>query len=581
VSRSVRYTSSPLLASKTPVGRSRFIVAAIALGFIGLGVRAAYVQVYANDFFQRQGTVRFARTLELPANRGRILDRNGLILASSVPAASIWAIPEDVDESDPSVRAQLKELAQLLDMPLSTLVTKMAEDDKTFMWLKRQLDWDLGQRIVGLGIKGIYLRKEYKRQYPEGESAAHVVGFTNVEDHGQEGMELAFDKQLAGKPGSRRVIKDRMGRVVEGVGDEVPPVDGQDLQLSIDSKVQFFAYQKLRDTVALHKAKAGSVVVLDARTGELLALANYPSYDPGKRQHLTGEQLRNRAITDTFEPGSTMKPITIGMALELGRVRNDTVIDTSPGKYALGGFTISDTHNYGALTVDGVIQKSSNIGALKVAQRMAPQEMWNVHTALGYGQKPQIAFPGAASGRLRPWKSWKPVEQATIAYGYGLSASLFQMARSYTVFSNDGRVIPATMLKVSEPPAGAQVFSPKTAELVRHMLWLAAGPGGTGQKAQTVGYSVGGKSGTARKQQGKGYAAGKYRAWFTGMAPIDNPRIIVAVMVDEPGNGVIYGGAVAAPVFSEVVQQTLRMMGVAPDMAVKPQIVANAVEEPL
>ena len=581
MSRSVRYTSSPLLASKTPVGRSRFIVAAIALGFIGLGVRAAYVQVYANDFFQRQGTVRFARTLELPANRGRILDRNGLILASSVPAASIWAIPEDVDESDPSVRAQLKELAQLLDMPLSTLVTKMAEDDKTFMWLKRQLDWDLGQRIVGLGIKGIYLRKEYKRQYPEGESAAHVVGFTNVEDHGQEGMELAFDKQLAGKPGSRRVIKDRMGRVVEGVGDEVPPVDGQDLQLSIDSKVQFFAYQKLRDTVALHKAKAGSVVVLDARTGELLALANYPSYDPGKRQHLTGEQLRNRAITDTFEPGSTMKPITIGMALELGRVRNDTVIDTSPGKYALGGFTISDTHNYGALTVDGVIQKSSNIGALKVAQRMAPQEMWNVHTALGYGQKPQIAFPGAASGRLRPWKSWKPVEQATIAYGYGLSASLFQMARSYTVFSNDGRVIPATMLKVSEPPAGAQVFSPKTAELVRHMLWLAAGPGGTGQKAQTVGYSVGGKSGTARKQQGKGYAAGKYRAWFTGMAPIDNPRIIVAVMVDEPSNGVIYGGAVAAPVFSEVVQQTLRMMGVAPDMAVKPQIVANAVEEPL
>ena len=581
MSRSVRYTSSPLLASKTPVGRSRFIVAAIALGFIALGVRAAYVQVYANDFFQRQGTVRFARTLELPANRGRILDRNGLILASSVPAASIWAIPEDVDESDPSVRAQLKELAQLLDMPLSTLVTKMAEDDKTFMWLKRQLDWDLGQRIVGLGIKGIYLRKEYKRQYPEGESAAHVVGFTNVEDHGQEGMELAFDKQLAGKPGSRRVIKDRMGRVVEGVGDEVPPVDGQDLQLSIDSKVQFFAYQKLRDTVALHKAKAGSVVVLDARTGELLALANYPSYDPGKRQHLTGEQLRNRAITDTFEPGSTMKPITIGMALELGRVRNDTVIDTSPGKYALGGFTISDTHNYGALTVDGVIQKSSNIGALKVAQRMAPQEMWNVHTALGYGQKPQIAFPGAASGRLRPWKSWKPVEQATIAYGYGLSASLFQMARSYTVFSNDGRVIPATMLKVSEPPAGAQVFSPKTAELVRHMLWLAAGPGGTGQKAQTVGYSVGGKSGTARKQQGKGYAAGKYRAWFTGMAPIDNPRIIVAVMVDEPSNGVIYGGAVAAPVFSEVVQQTLRMMGVAPDMAVKPQIVANAVEEPL
>ena len=581
MSRSVRYTSSPLLASKTPVGRSRFIVAAIALGFIGLGVRAAYVQVYANDFFQRQGTVRFARTLELPANRGRILDRNGLILASSVPAASIWAIPEDVDESDPSVRAQLKELAQLLDMPLSTLVTKMAEDDKTFMWLKRQLDWDLGQRIVGLGIKGIYLRKEYKRQYPEVESAAHVVGFTNVEDHGQEGMELAFDKQLAGKPGSRRVIKDRMGRVVEGVGDEVPPVDGQDLQLSIDSKVQFFAYQKLRDTVAVHKAKAGSVVVLDARTGELLALANYPSYDPGRRQHLTGEQLRNRAITDTFEPGSTMKPITIGLALESGRVRPETIVDTTPGRLTITGSTISDTHNYGVLTVEGVIQKSSNVGTTKIAMQLPAREMWETFSAVGFGQKPQIGFPGAVGGRLRPYKGWRPIEQATMSYGYGLSASLFQMARSYTVFANGGRVIPATMLKTGQEAVGVPVFSERTANQVRKMLQMAAGPGGTGQKAQTVGYSVGGKSGTARKQQGKGYAAGKYRAWFTGMAPIDNPRIIVAVMVDEPSNGVIYGGAVAAPVFSEVVQQTLRMMGVAPDMAVKPQIVANAVEEPL
>ena len=257
------------------------------------------------------------------------------------------------------------------------------------------------------------------------------------------------------------------------------------------------------------------------------------------------------------------------------------MIDTTPGRYSIGGFTISDTHNYGALTVDGVIQKSSNVGSLKVAQKMTAQEMWTVHSALGYGQKPQIAFPGAASGRLRPWKSWKPVEQATISYGYGLSASLFQMARSYTVFSNDGNVIPATMLKSTGRPAGTAVFSKKTAEQVRHMLWLAAGPGGTGQKAQTVGYSIGGKSGTARKQQGKGYAAGKYRAWFTGIAPIENPRVIVAVMIDEPSQGSFYGGTVAGPVFSEVVQQTLRLMGVQPDMTVKPQIVANEVEEPL
>ena len=580
-SRSVNYTSSPLLASKTPVWRSKFIVALVALGFVGLAGRAAYVQVIGNDFFQRQGEVRFARTLELPANRGRILDRNGLILASSVPAASIWAIPEDVEMAKPEVRAKLKDLARLMDMPLSTLQGKLADEDKTFVWIKRQLDWDVGQQITALGLKGIYLRKEYKRQYPEGEAAAHVVGFTNVEDHGQEGMELAFDKDLAGKPGSRRVIKDRLGRVVEGVGAEVPPVDGKDMQLSIDSKVQFFAYQKLRDTVQAHKAKAGSVVVLDARTGEVLALANYPSYVPDKRQNLTGEQLRNRALTDVFEPGSTIKPITVGLALESGRFKPETSVDTTPGRLTITGSTISDTHNYGLLTVEGVIQKSSNVGTTKIAMQLPAQEMWETFSAVGFGQKPQIAFPGVASGRLRPYKSWRPIEQATMSYGYGLSASLFQMARSYTVFSNGGKVIPATMLKTHEAPVGVPVFSERTANQVRKMLQMAAGPGGTGQKAQTVGYSVGGKSGTARKQVGKSYASGKYRAWFTGLAPIDHPRIIVAVMVDEPSNGVIYGGAVAAPVFSEVMQQTLRMMGVAPDMAVKPLIVSNGVEESL
>ncbi len=581
MSRSVLYTSSPLLASKTPVWRSKFVVAMIGLGFVGLGARAAYVQVFGNDFFQRQGEVRFARTLELPANRGKILDRNGLILASSVPAASIWAIPEDVEHEKPEVKAKLRQLAKLMEMPFADLMAKLSDEDKTFVWVKRQLDWDVGQKIAALDIKGIYQRKEYKRQYPEGEAAAHIVGFTNVEDKGQEGMELAFNSQLAGKPGSRRVIKDRLGRVVEGVGETIPPIDGKDMQLSIDSKVQFFAYQKLRDQVALHKAKAGSVVVMDAHTGELLALANYPSYVPDKRQNLTGEQLRNRALTDVFEPGSTMKPFTIGLALESGRVKPETVIDTSPGRINITGSTISDTHNYGALTVEGVIQKSSNVGTTKLAMQMPAKEMWETFSAAGFGQKPQIGFPGAISGRLRPYKTWRPVEQATMSYGYGLSASLFQMARSYTVFANGGRVIPATLLKTDEPAVGVPVFSERTADQVRKMLQMAAGPGGTGQKAQTVGYSVGGKSGTARKQVGKSYAAGKYRAWFTGLAPVDKPRIIVAVMVDEPSAGQVYGGLVAAPVFSEVVQQTLRMMNVQPDMAVKPQIVANPVEESL
>ncbi|MDQ7957059.1 MAG: penicillin-binding protein 2 [Pseudomonadota bacterium] len=577
--RSVRYTTSPLLASKTPVWRSKFIVAAIGFGFCVLAGRAVYVQVIGNDFFQRQGTVRFERTLELPANRGRILDRNGLILASSVIAPSVWAIPEDIERGNPETTAKLRQVAKLLGMPQKDLDKKLADEDKTFVWIQRQVDEPIAKQIAALGIKGLYQTREYKRQYPEGEAAAHVVGFTNVEDHGQEGIELAFDKALGGKAGSQRVIKDRLGRVIEGVGEQIPPVDGKDIQLSIDSKVQFFAYQKLRDAVTARKAKAGSVVVLDAVTGELLALANYPSYVPDKRQNLTGEQLRNRALTDVFEPGSTMKPITVAMALEAGRVKPQTIIETSPGRYQLGGFTISDTHNYGALTVQGVIQKSSNIGALKIAQKMSPQEMWDTFTSLGYGQKPQIQFPGAVTGRLRPWKSWKPVEQATMAYGYGISASLLQMVHSYTSFAHDGQLIPMTMLKSPDMATGVRVFSPSTALEVRRMLQMAAGPGGTGPLAQTVGYSVGGKSGTAHKQVGKGYASNKYRAWFTGMAPIEKPRIIVGVMIDEPGDGRYFGGLAAAPVFSEVVQQTLRMMNVPPDLAVKPLIVTQGVDE--
>lgn len=578
MSRSIQYTSSPLLASRTPVWRSKFVVGAIALAFFGLAARAAYIQVVANDFFQRQGEVRFARTLDLPANRGRILDRNGLILASSVPAPSIWAIPEDVDMD----KAQMQRLAKLLEMPAADLAKKLDDEDKTFVWIKRQVDADVAKKITELNIKGIYQRKEYKRKYPEGEAAAHIVGFTNVEDNGQEGVELMFNKTLLGRPGMRHVIKDRLGRAVEDVGEVIPPVDGRDLQLSIDSKIQFFAYQKLRDAVLVNRAHAGSIVVLDAITGEVLALANYPSYVPDKRQNLTGEQLRNRALTDTFEPGSVMKPFTVGLALNKGRVKPSTVIDTAPGSVTIGGATIHDSHAHGALTVEQVIQVSSNVGTAKIAMQMPASDMWETFSQAGFGQKPQIEFPGVVSGRLRPAKTWRPIEQATISYGYGLSASLFQMARSYTVFSHDGQIIPATLLKNSTPAQGVSVFTPATAAEVRHMLQMAAGPGGTGPKAQTIGYSVGGKSGTAYKQVGKGYGSDgnrKYRSWFVGMAPIDSPRVIVAVMLDEPSAGKYFGGEVAAPVFSETVQQTLRMLGVQPDMAVRPQIVAAAVEE--
>jgi cell division protein FtsI (penicillin-binding protein 3) len=560
------------------VWRSKFIVAALALSFTGLAGRAAYVQVINNDFYQRQGEVRFARTLELPANRGRILDRNGLILASSVPAPSIWAIPEDVDAD----KTKLAKLAKLLEMPLAELKKKLDDEDKTFVWLKRQVEDSVAQEITALGIKGIYQRKEYKRQYPEGESIAQVVGFTNVEDKGQEGIELSFNKDLAGKTGSRRVIKDRLGRVVEDVGDTLAPEDGKDLQLSIDSKVQFFAYQKLRDAVIEHKAKAGSVVVLDAVTGEVLGLANYPSYNPNKRVNLSLSQMRNSAVTDTFEPGSVMKAFTVGIALETNRVKPLTQIQTAPGRIQITGSTISDSHPHGVLTVQEVIQKSSNVGTVKMAMQMQPREMWETFSQAGFGQKPQITFPGVVSGRLRAYKTWRPIEQATMSYGYGLSASLFQMARAYTVFGHDGQIIPATLLKSNEMATGVQVFSPGTASEIRKMLHMAAGPGGTGQKAQTSGYSVGGKSGTAYKQIGKNYGTDgnrKYRSWFVGMAPIDKPRVIVAVMIDEPSNGKYFGGEVAAPVFSETVAQTLRMLGVQPDMAVKPQLVANAEEE--
>ena len=574
-SRSINYSASPLLASKTPVWRSKFIVACLAIAFAGLGARAAYVQVFGNEFFQRQGEVRFARTLELPANRGRVLDRNGLILASSVVAQSIWAIPEDVDKADPKLQA----LAKLLNMRLSDLKKRLANEDKTFVWVKRQVDAPIAKEIAALEIKGVYQRREYKREYPEGEAAAHVVGFTNVEDRGQEGVELAFNKALSGRNGSRRVIKDRLGRVVEDVRDVIPPVDGPDLQLSIDSKVQYFAYQKLREAVEKHKAKAGSVVVLDSISGEVLALANYPSFNPNNRQNLTGEQLRNRVLTDSFEPGSTMKPFIASLALEKGLVTPTTRIDTAPGRISIGRSSISDSHPHGVLTVNEIIQKSSNVGTVKMAMQMQPREMWEIYAQAGFGQKPQLPFPGVVSGRLRPYKSWRPIEQATMSYGYGLSASLFQLAQSYTIFARDGELIPISLLKNEDRAAGVRVFSAKNAVAVRQMLALAAGPGGTAPLAQTMGYSVGGKTGTAHKVEGKGYSANKYRSWFVGLAPIDSPRIVVAVMIDEPSNGKYFGGLVAAPVFSETVQQTLRILGVQPDMTVKPQIVTEAVEE--
>ena len=587
--KNVSLGANPLLTSRTPVWRSRLLVGGLALGFAIMAGRAAYVQIFGNDFFLRQGEVRFARTLEMPANRGRILDRNGLILASSVPAESIWAFPEEVDQEEDA--AKLQKMAKLLGMPMKDIEKRLDIENKNFVYIKRQVDESIAKQIADLHIKGIYQRKEYRRQYPEGEAVAHIVGFTDVEDKGQEGMERTFNTQLAGKPGSRRVIKDRLGRVIEGVGEQVPPTDGQDIHLTIDSKVQYFAWQKLRDAVQAYNAKGGSVVVLDVQTGEVLALANYPSYDPNNRKNLSGEQLRNRALTDIYEPGSTMKPVTVALALQQGKVTPNTLIATGNGRMTIGTASIGDTHGYGTLTVDGVVQKSSNVGTVKISQRLTGEDMWENFSNIGLGQKPDLPFPGMAAGRLRPYKSWREVEKATMSYGYGLSASLFQLTRAYSVFARDGVMMPVTLVrdgvvdstgkfKPLEKSEGKRVYSPKVAKQVMHMLHIVTLPGGSAQQAQTVGYSVGGKTGTARKQEGRGYSSQKYRASFVGVSPIESPRIVVGVMIDEP-RGSIYGGVVAAPVFSEVVQQTLRILGVQPDMSVQPGVITDAPQESL
>ena len=570
--RSVNFATSPLLAGKTPPWRSRFVVALVGLSFVLLLGRAVHLQIWATDFYQAQGDKRFVHKQPLPASRGRILDRNGLVLATSVALPSVQV---DV-KTFTADAAERRALARLLTLTPAEFDARLQSASGTVM-LRRLVEEPVWQQVKALNLKGVQQVREWQRRYPEGESAAHVVGFTDIDDKGQEGIELGFQRELLGTPGQRTVVRDRMGRVIEDFGDQSEPVNGRDIQLAIDSKVQFFAYQRVRDAVREHRAKAGSVVVLDTRTGEVLALANYPSYDPAERRHLSGGQLRNRALTDVFEPGSTMKPLVVALALETGRIKVDTMINTAPGSLVVGPLVVRDAHPYSQLSVQQVIQKSSNVGAARIAMGMPARELWELFSAIGYGQKPQIAFPGAVTGRLKAHKNWRPVEQATMAYGYGLSASLLQMARAYTPLARDGDVIPVTVLRQEQPVAGLRVLSPNTAREIRTMLQMAAGPGGTAPKAQTIGYSVGGKSGTAHKQEGKGYAANKYRSWFVGMAPIGVPRIIVAVMVDEPGNGKHYGGEVAAPVFSQVVQQTLRMMNVAPDIDVKPQINAKPV----
>jgi cell division protein FtsI (penicillin-binding protein 3) len=476
----------------------------------------------------------------------------------------VWAIPEDVKESPP---AKLRELAQLLDMPQADLLKKL-DSDRTFVYLKRQVEMDVIAKIEKLGIDGIDTRKEYKRYYPQGEVMAHIVGFTNVEDVGQEGIELAQQKNLVGQTGSRRVIKDRLGRIVEDVGLSREPHDGRDLTLSVDSKLQYIAYNSVKDAVEKFHAKAGAAVVLDVHTGEVLALANWPTYNPNDRSRLTGEQLRNRVITDTFEPGSTLKPFTVGLALDKGLVKPTTLFDTGNGRMQIGPDTIRDTHPHGVIDVTTIIQKSSNIGTSKISQLLSAQEMWEMFTKVGFGQAPRFGFPGAAAGRVRPYKLWRPVAQANMSFGQGISMSLLQLARAWLIFARDGDIIPLSFQKVTDKPVGQQIISPKTAAQMRTMVESVVSPQGTAPQAQVAGYRIGGKTGTAQKVINGHYSQTHYVGNFVGIAPMSNPRFVIAVMIDDPAGPFHTGGAVAAPTFAALAANALRAANIPPDSSV-------------
>ena len=554
--------------------RSRVVLFLMFAAFCTLIVRAFWIQGVGNDFYAEKGN-RVKRVIELNAIRGKILDRNGAILATSLEAKTVIAYPDIVP--DDLEKSKILAFAKLLGMSEAELRKKLSES-RSQLYLRRQIEPDVAAKIKALEIPGITITSEYRRYYPEGEAVAHVVGFTNIEDIGQEGMELSNNALLTGKSGQRNVVIDRFGRVVDDLGGYIPSKNGEDLQLSIDSKIQSIAYQEVKKAVEKHNAKAGGAVVLDAITGEVLALANWPSYDPNHRGNLTGEQLRNRVLTDTFEPGSTMKPITIALALEKGIVTPNTMMQI--GHLQIGKKVITDTHSYGVLSVAQIIQKSSNIGTSRIALQMEPEEMWGMFQAVGFGQAPKLGFPGAVAGLVKPYDKWGKLDQASMSYGYSISTSLFQIAKAYTIFVRDGELATISMKKIDKPTIGTPVISQKVATQVRVMMESVTQEGGTAVKAQVEGYRVGGKTGTAHKSNGKkGYSSNRYDAFFVGVAPISSPRIVVAVVIDEPTVGGHYGGDVAAPVFSAVTRSALRTLNIAPDANSTQLVQSNVIQQ--
>lgn len=543
------------------IWRGRILIGLLLVWFVVLLGRAVWLQGLHKDFLRQKGDARYSRVIEIAAHRGNITDRRGEPLAISTPVESVAASPQDVVAD----AKQLDELAALLKIPRAELTRKLSDNKREFVYLKRQLPPELAERVVQLDVPGIFLQREYRRYYPAGDVMAHILGFTGVDDNGQEGLELVHDGELAGVPGSRRVLKDRLGHIIEDVGAVKTPREGRDLALSIDHKIQYLAHRELARAIQAHRAKAGAIIVLDAKTGEILALANQPTYNPNRRVKLNRNTTRNRAITDIFEPGSTLKPFTAAAALDAGLFTATSKIQTAPGSLTIGPNTIHDAHPHGILTVAEIIQKSSNVGSAKMALALDREFLWGLYNELGFGAAPQAGFPGEASGRLRPYKNWRPIEQATMSFGHGISVSLLQLARAYMVFANDGEIKPLSLIRSDMPRAGTRVFKVETSRAVRDMLEMAVQPGGTAPAAQVPGYRVAGKTGTAHKLEGRGYAASKYVSSFVGFAPATNPRLIIAVMIDEPSAGQYYGGLVAAPVFSQVMSGSLRILGVAPD----------------
>lgn len=554
----------PHLSLKLPVWRTRFVLVCLILGFTGLGVRAMYLQGMEHEDLQAEGAKRYARTLEMPAHRGMITDRHGEPLAVSTPVDSVGVSLWKFSITD----AQRKQLAELLGLDPAEVAKKLSAEQRGVVFLKRHLPPEQAARVMAMDVPGIFLQREHRRYYPAGDVLSHVLGYTDIDEHGTEGIELALDGQLAGRPGSRRVIKDLKGRVVEDVERVRAPRQGQDVALSIDLKLQYIAYRELKQAVTQHRAKAGSIVVLDAESGEILALANVPTFNPNNRTKYEPSRARNRALVDLFEPGSTLKPFTIAAALESGHYTPQTVIATAGGAFPLGNHVIRDLHAGGNMTVSEVLQRSSNVGTARMALSLPSHDLWTVLSSSGFGTVPRVGFPGEAGGRLRDPKSWKPIEQATMSYGHGISVSLMQLARAYTVFCGDGELMPLTLLKRNEPVAGVPVISAKTALAMREMLQLVTQPGGTAPKAQVVGYRVAGKTGTAHKLVNGNYAADRYASSFVGLAPASRPRLIVAVLIDEPSAGQHYGGQVAAPVASAVLAGALRVLSIPPDLPI-------------